>query len=60
MSETEGQEGRRRLRGGGYEEIGKMRRGFEKAGRKTDREGKGTGQDGKWGRRHGEKVSKEN
>lgn len=44
---TEGQEGRRRLGGRTSEEIGKMRRGFEKAGRKSDREGKGRGQDGK-------------
>lgn len=40
---TEGQEGR--LGGRTSEEIGKMR-GFEKARRKSDREGKGRGQDG--------------
>lgn len=43
--------------GGGHEENRKMRRGFEKARRKTDREGKGTGQDWRMGR--GKEVRRE-
>ncbi len=42
---------------GGHEENGKMRRGFEKAKRKSDMEGKGTGQDGSMGR--GREVRRE-
>lgn len=44
---TEGQEGGE----GGHDENREMRKGFEKATRKSDREGKGTGQDGRMGKR---------
>lgn len=36
-----------------------MRRGFEKARRTSDSEGKGTGQDGRMGRREGGEERKE-